>query len=158
MPPHEFFLQDSAKYGMVHGGYDMHRRYLTLNDASMVRALTTKQFADFAIRSNLYLGSSNVKKGLFQSSPPSIQKRPFFAIRSNLYLGSSNVKKGLFWMDGGEDWKRVRSFVTPAFTTGKLKTMMEPIARISDKFIEHLRVHAKTGDEFDIKRYIGGFV
>src|SRR5699024_9851271 len=50
------------------------------------------------------------------------------------------------------------SFVTPAFTTGKLKTMMEPIGRISNKFIEHLRVHAKTGDEFDIKRYIGGFV
>ena len=44
-----------------------------------------------------------------------------------------------------DDWKRVRSITTPAFTTGKLKGMMEPIERIVTNFIKHLGRHAETG-------------
>ena len=47
--------------------------------------------------------------------------------------------------------------MTPAFTSGKLRAMMSPIERITGNFVEHLRPMAKSGEKFDMKKYIGGF-
>ena len=38
----------------------------------------------------------------------------------------------------GEDWKYVRKTLSPVFTTGKLKTMIDPIQEVADKLIDHL--------------------
>ena len=48
-------------------------------------------------------------------------------------------------MEGNEDWKRIRSIITPVFTSGKLKAMMSHISDISDNFVENLQIYAKTG-------------
>ena len=58
---------------------------------------------------------------------------------------SDKVNKMLFFMPGDQDWKRVRSIVSPAFTSGKLKAMMSHISDIADKFVSNLELLEKQG-------------
>ena len=38
----------------------------------------------------------------------------------------------------GEEWQYLRKSITPVFTTGKLKGMIDPIQGVMDKLMEHL--------------------
>lgn len=80
-----------------------------------------------------------------------------FRVRNSAYFGPSNLAKSLFFLPAKQDWKRIRSIVTPAFTTGKLKDMCKPIGRIVNNFVDNLRQHAESGEEFDIKNNLSGF-
>jgi len=80
-----------------------------------------------------------------------------FPVRAGFHLGSPIVNKTLFFMDANDDWKRIRSIVSPAFTSGKLRNMCSPIEAISDKLVENLRPYAKSGDEFDARRLLDAF-
>ena len=60
-------------------------------------------------------------------------------------------------MDADENWKRIRSIVSPAFTSGKLRAMCLPIENITDKLIDNLQPFAKSGNEFDIRTLLDGF-
>ena len=59
---------------------------------------------------------------------------------------SPKVNKMLFFMAGDEHWKRVRSIITPSFTSGKLKAMMSHISDISDNFVANLDKYEKRGN------------
>ena len=50
------------------------------------------------------------------------------------------VKEKYMTMDilVGEEWKYVRKSLSPVFTTGKLKTMIDPIQDVQEKMIAHL--------------------
>lgn len=81
----------------------------------------------------------------------SIKHLPAFAERNSGYFGRSSVVRSLFFAPAQEDWKRIRSIITPAFTSGKLRDMCQPIETIIDKFVENLKREANTGQEFNIK-------
>ncbi|XP_017462254.1 PREDICTED: cytochrome P450 3A8-like, partial [Rhagoletis zephyria] len=124
------FAEDTARRFAPHkiyGAYGPFNKILIVNDAKIVRELSTKAMHKFPIRN------------------------------SQLDQGTTNIRKSLFFMQANEDWKRIRSIVTPAFTSGKLKRMMSPIERIAENFIEHLHQEADTGKTFDLKKYINGF-
>ncbi|CAG2121720.1 unnamed protein product, partial [Medioppia subpectinata] len=72
-------------------------------------------------------------------------------------LGQTGLSSALFFMRGDDRWKRVRSVVTPAFTTGKLKAMMASIEGIADQFVNNLDVFAKSGETVDMRKYLGAF-
>ena len=72
-----------------------------------------------------------------------------FPDHKNFNLGTSKINKSLFFMRGDEDWKRVRSILSPAFTSGKLKAMMSHISDISDKFVNSLDKYEKSGKYFN---------
>ena len=80
-----------------------------------------------------------------------------FPIRAGFHTGDNVIKKTLFFMDADENWKRVRSIVSPAFTSGKLRAMCAPIENITDKFIDNLHPFSITGNEFDIRTLLDGF-
>lgn len=103
----------------------------------------------------LYLGSRNllVINDAHVAREISTRDLPKFAIRSSQYFGHSSVTRSLFFIPAQEDWKRIRSIITPAFTAGKLRDMCQPIHTILDKFIFHLKKEADTGKEFNIKLY-----
>ena len=46
----------------------------------------------------------------------------------------------------GEAWKTLRKALSPTFTSGKLKSMLDPIGAQADKFIAHLRHKMADGD------------
>ena len=57
----------------------------------------------------------------------------------------------------GDTWKALRKMMTPTFTSGKLKGMLEPIEGIAEDTIDHLLKKAKTNPEMDMKPILQGF-
>ncbi|XP_041853699.1 thromboxane-A synthase [Melanotaenia boesemani] len=56
-----------------------------------------------------------------------------------------------------EQWKRVRSILTPSFSSAKMKEMVPLINTAADALIKNLNVHAESGEPFDIHRCFGCF-
>ncbi|KAF8796822.1 Cytochrome P450 3A2 like protein [Argiope bruennichi] len=57
----------------------------------------------------------------------------------------------------GEDWKRVRSIVTPTFTTGKIKRMLGIFKECTGTLMDNLNALVKEGKPVDLKRMYGTF-
>lgn len=51
----------------------------------------------------------------------------------------------------GERWKRVRTQITPTFTSGKMKFMYPTIVEVTDRFKDYLQTNIKTNDEIEMK-------
>lgn len=51
----------------------------------------------------------------------------------------------------GKEWKRIRSKLTPAFTSGKLKGMMPAILRIAENLKRKLDIAAANEDIVEVK-------
>ena len=68
-----------------------------------------------------------------------------FPDHKHFHMGSSKIGKSLFFLPGNDDWKRVRSILSPTFTSGKLRAMMSHISDISDKFVDNLKDFEKRG-------------
>lgn len=58
----------------------------------------------------------------------------------------------------GEAWKNLRSKLTPAFTSGKLKGMFPSIHSIGEELIKYMKPIAEKGEVIEIKEYAGRFV
>ncbi|XP_063337301.1 thromboxane-A synthase-like isoform X2 [Pelmatolapia mariae] len=56
-----------------------------------------------------------------------------------------------------EQWKRVRSVLTPSFSASKMKEMVPLINTATDALMKNLHVYAESGEAFDIHRYFGYF-
>ena len=57
----------------------------------------------------------------------------------------------------GEDWKNLRKILSPTFTSGKLKKMMEPMTDVSRKALKHLDKLVKQGKPIDLKDFFQGY-
>ncbi|CAM4801414.1 unnamed protein product [Rotaria magnacalcarata] len=58
----------------------------------------------------------------------------------------------------GEEWKRVRSIVTPTFTSSKMKNLFHIMKNSSNDMLEKLgKVAAEENGEIDLKKLYGGY-
>ncbi len=57
----------------------------------------------------------------------------------------------------GDEWRALRKILSPVFTSGKLKGMLEPMEDIADDAIDYIGEQVKKNPEFDIKPIIQGF-
>ena len=55
----------------------------------------------------------------------------------------------------GKDWKNLRKIMSPTFTSGKLKAMMEPMADIADQAMEFLE--SKSDTPIGMKKFFQGY-
>ncbi|CAG2109785.1 unnamed protein product, partial [Medioppia subpectinata] len=72
-------------------------------------------------------------------------------------LGTTQLSKALFFLKGDDEWKRVRSIVSPSFTSGKLRSMMASISDIADQFVTNLDAFATSSETVDMRKYLGAF-
>uniref|UniRef100_A0A2K6RC60 Cytochrome P450 3A7-like n=1 Tax=Rhinopithecus roxellana TaxID=61622 RepID=A0A2K6RC60_RHIRO len=56
-----------------------------------------------------------------------------------------------------EEWKRIRSLLSPTFTSGKLKEMVPIIAQYGDVLVRNLRREAETGKPVTLKDVFGAY-
>ncbi|GIY25221.1 cytochrome P450 3A8 [Caerostris darwini] len=81
---------------------------------------------------------------------------PFFTGRRRLKTDDPVIDKMLSIIRG-EDWKRIRSIVTPTFTTGKLKRMLGIFKECSETLTKNFKAAAEEGKPVDVKRVYGAF-
>ncbi|GIY99336.1 lithocholate 6-beta-hydroxylase [Caerostris extrusa] len=81
---------------------------------------------------------------------------PFFTGRRRLKTDDPVIDKMLSIIRG-EDWKRIRSIVTPTFTTGKLKRMLAIFKECSETLTKNFKAAAEEGKPVDVKRVYGAF-
>nr|XP_022328532.1 cytochrome P450 3A24-like [Crassostrea virginica] len=71
-------------------------------------------------------------------------------------MTQSPINKGIFFHYGSH-WKRIRSILTPTFSTGKLKAMNHDINRCSANLADKLEEFAKSKENVEVKPLYGGF-
>uniref|UniRef100_A0A8C2IT02 Thromboxane-A synthase n=1 Tax=Cyprinus carpio TaxID=7962 RepID=A0A8C2IT02_CYPCA len=57
----------------------------------------------------------------------------------------------------GEQWKRVRSILTPTFSAAKMKEMVPLINTATETLLRNLKSHAESGNSFNIHKCFGCF-
>lgn len=67
------------------------------------------------------------------------------------------MSANLFSLEG-EEWKKLRHQLTPAFTSGKLKEMFENIKFIGNQLVEHFEPLASCHSEIDVREFSSRFV
>lgn len=66
------------------------------------------------------------------------------------------INKNLFFLEG-ETWRRTRSKIIPAFTSGKMKMMYYLMDVCSDEFTKALSAVAEKNGKLNVKDFIGMF-
>uniref|UniRef100_A0A0K2T783 Cytochrome P450 n=1 Tax=Lepeophtheirus salmonis TaxID=72036 RepID=A0A0K2T783_LEPSM len=65
-------------------------------------------------------------------------------------------KNLLLSLSGGSLWKLLRKDMTPVFTSGKLKEMMEPVSEIANQFVAYIETQSSEGKSIKIKHKFQG--
>ncbi|KAG8176923.1 hypothetical protein JTE90_018706 [Oedothorax gibbosus] len=80
-----------------------------------------------------------------------------FHTRRYVISGNEVMDKMVSVMPGDEEWKRIRTIISPTFTTGKIKRMLGIIKDCSRTLINNLRSETEKGKYIDAKRLYGTF-
>ncbi|KAH3807041.1 hypothetical protein DPMN_135374 [Dreissena polymorpha] len=129
----DFLLHPSAddakrrmlKYGPVQGGNAGHLKMIIVQDVDLMKKVLITNHAQFQNRYSLM--------GLYYPPP---------------------ADKTLLELKDGE-WKRVRSIVTPSFSSGKLKMMSTLISHCSETLVKGLVEQAKKGAVIEPRKHFG---
>lgn len=79
-----------------------------------------------------------------------------FPDRRTLNTGDT-ITESMLQILQGEDWKRVRTIVTPTFTTGKIKRMLGIFTSCSKVLVKNFKEHAERGEPVEAKKIYGAF-
>ncbi|CAG2169564.1 unnamed protein product [Oppiella nova] len=80
-----------------------------------------------------------------------------FPNRTNFGRSSDAILSRTLVQLTGDDWKRVRSIVTPTFTSGKMKKMYPRIRECLTDFMNHLEGFAAKKEEVNVKDLYGNY-
>ncbi|XP_061008306.1 cytochrome P450 3A24-like [Dama dama] len=72
-------------------------------------------------------------------------------------FGPLGIMKNAVSVAEDEQWKRIRTLLSPTFTSGKLKEMFPIIRQYGDVLVRNLRKEAEKGMAVDIKEVFGAY-
>lgn len=81
----------------------------------------------------------------------------YFTDRGMYYNEKDDPLSANLFSIGGNKWKRLRSKLTPTFTTGKMKMMFETLLVCTDQLIEAMDWYCTQSKPVDIKEILGCF-
>ncbi|KAG8184910.1 hypothetical protein JTE90_017765 [Oedothorax gibbosus] len=96
----------------------------------------------------LSVGDPALLKDILVKDFPAFPARRSIRSRNELVSSMVNVVKG-------DDWKRIRSIITPAFSTGKMKRMMGKFSDCAKTIVQNFRSLTNEGKPIDVKRMYG---
>lgn len=103
------------------------------------------------LRRTLLVNDLNMAKTILQKDHDHFNSHGFKRNKEVDPLGEH-----LFNLDG-EEWKRIRTKLTPTFTSSKMKYMFDTMLTCSDEMILHIKETVASGDVVDIKEVIAKF-
>ncbi|KAM9208931.1 cytochrome P450 3A4-like [Dugong dugon] len=72
-------------------------------------------------------------------------------------FGPLGFMKSAVFFSKDEEWKRIRTLLSPSFTSGKLKEMFPIISQYADVLVKHLREAALKGKPVTLKSIFGAY-
>ncbi|XP_059752927.1 cytochrome P450 3A24-like isoform X1 [Balaenoptera ricei] len=72
-------------------------------------------------------------------------------------FGPVGIMKNAVSLSEDEQWKRIRTLLSPAFTSGKLKEMFPIISQIGDMLVRNLKKEAEKGKPISMKDFFGAY-
>ena len=118
---HDFDRVNVEMYGKVFGYVLNGMPCLLVEDLDMLKEILIKNFESFPDRPDF---------GEFNESD----------LRASFLI----IKKG-------DDWRRIRNNITPAFTSGKMKRLIPVMKLCCNEFVEYLEKYAKDGSDIPLK-------
>ncbi|XP_071534282.1 cytochrome P450 6k1-like [Panulirus ornatus] len=119
-----------TKYGgsTFCGTYEMHRPVLMIGDPDLIKHILVKDFDHFVDRRTMKMQHE-----------------------------SDKIINEVLVMKTGEEWKSLRSIMSPAFTSGKIRGMFPLVCDIADVLVSFSLKQAATQPYVDMKDYFGRF-
>ncbi|XP_060223956.1 cytochrome P450 3A14-like isoform X2 [Meriones unguiculatus] len=106
----------------------------------------------------LYEGTQPV---LMITEPDMIRKvfvKEFHSVFTNrLPLGPGGLMRKALFRSVNEEWKRIRTFLTPVFTSGRLKEMFSIIQKYGDVLVKNLSLEVEKGKPVAVKDIFGAY-
>ncbi|XP_008049707.1 cytochrome P450 3A5 isoform X2 [Carlito syrichta] len=72
-------------------------------------------------------------------------------------FGPVGFMKSAISISENEEWKRIRSLLSPTFTSGKLKEMFPIIAQYGDVLVKNMKQNAEKGKPINLKDFFGAY-
>nr|XP_060485616.1 cytochrome P450 3A12-like [Panthera onca] len=72
-------------------------------------------------------------------------------------LGPVGFMKSAISLSEDEQWKRIRTVLSPTFTSGKLKEMFPIVGQYGDVLVRNLRKEAEKGKPVTLKDILGAY-
>ena len=121
----ELDMENFRKYGKVWGSYSIAEPWLNVADADLIKVKKGKTI--------MYMYSVMISCLLFKA----ITVRNFDNFSSHYFENAQQKFKNLTEANGAE-WRDLRKGLSPTFSSGKIKGMLELISGAVDNMIDHL--------------------
>ena len=118
---HEFDEQNVKKYGKMFGTILNGVPDLLSQDLDFIKQVAIKNFDSFPDRPNMS--------------------------KSKL----EDIRESFLTVKQGDDWRRIRHRITPAFTSGKMKKLLPAMNYCSTELIKYLDQYAQSGKDVPLK-------
>uniref|UniRef100_A0A8D1V543 Cytochrome P450 3A n=1 Tax=Sus scrofa TaxID=9823 RepID=A0A8D1V543_PIG len=73
------------------------------------------------------------------------------------YFGPLGIMKNSMCLAVDEQWKRIRTLLSPTFTSGKLKKMFPIVVQYGDALVRNLRKETEKGKPINVKDIFGAY-
>ncbi|CAL8086117.1 unnamed protein product [Orchesella dallaii] len=100
-------------------------------------------FMDMSVPALIVRDLDIMKKIMIKDFDHFVDRRPFFSSKHEPILQKTLVSLL------GDEWKGVRTAVSPTFTTGKIRRMMELFNRVSNEWVKHFNEEIKKSSSKD---------
>ncbi|KAH7699044.1 cytochrome P450 3A24-like protein [Aphelenchoides avenae] len=126
---HVYFMKNAKELGHTYGDVTLGMKNLVSMDLDVMRAVLVKEFVCFEDRPG--------SKG----SKPSLDKK--------------SLMRNMLTVKRGDDWRRVRNVITPAFTTGKMRHLVPLLEESATRLCSLIDRHIKDDREIPLKEIMG---
>ncbi|XP_058141702.1 cytochrome P450 3A8-like isoform X2 [Dasypus novemcinctus] len=106
----------------------------------------------------IYDGPQPVLVIMDPSMIKTILVKEFYSVFTNRWcLGPMGLMKSSIFFSEDENWKRLRTLLSPAFTSGRLKEMFPITGQVGDVLVKNLRREAEKGTPVTLKDVFGAY-